>query len=171
MKIEKVGRDIKTIEQEDINKTEDTIDKLLNKLSSSHDILKLSKLTSNSDVITILKVDENNKNENENILSKYLLYNLYTNTNIIKKLTQFIEKELYSGLSTKDSNKVYIIKTFINVKYKSQDEQNKNSIPLRILSTKIDLPQVNNAWAILNNVIIKFYEQLFSNNVCQLLLW
>jgi hypothetical protein len=109
--IKKVGRNIETVEQ-NTDKVEDTIDRLLNKLSSSHDILKLSKLTSNDDIVTVLKTDKN-------ILSKYLLYNLYTNTDIIQKLTQFIENELYNKLSKTNTNKVYIVKTYINVKYKS----------------------------------------------------
>ena len=119
MEIKKVGRSIDTVEQ-DTDKIEDTIDKLLNKLSSSQDILKLSKLTSNSDIVTILKTDEN-------ILNKYLLYNLYTNTDLIQKLMKSLENELYDRLLKTNPNKVYIVKTYIKVKYQGQEE---NSLPL-----------------------------------------
>ena len=160
MEIKKVGRDTNTVKH-DTDKIEDTIDKLLNKLSSSQDILKLSKLTTNSDIVTVLQTDEN-------ILNKYLLYSLYTNTDIIQKLTKSLENGLYSRLSKTDSNKLYIIKTYINVKYRGQDE---NSTPLRIIDTNITIPQLENAKSIINDVIQKYYEQLVSGNVCQLLLW
>ena len=160
MEIKKVGRSIDTVEQ-DTDKIEDTIDKLLNKLSSSQDILKLSKLTSNSDIVTILKTDEN-------ILNKYLLYNLYTNTDLIQKLMKSLENELYDRLLKTNPNKVYIVKTYIKVKYQGQEE---NSLPLQITDTNITISQMENAISIINDVIVEFYKQLVSGNVCQLLLW
>jgi hypothetical protein len=142
MEIKKVGRSIDIVEQ-DTNKIEDTIDKLLNKLSDSQDILKLSKLSSNSDIVTVLKTDEN-------ILNKYLLYNLYTNSDLIQKLIKFLENELYSRLLKSNSGKVYIIKTHINVRYRGQDE---NSLPIQIKDTNITISQLENAKSIINDII------------------
>jgi len=78
------------------------------------------------------------------------LYSLYTNTDIIQKLTKSLENGLYSRLSKTDTNKLYIIKTYINVKYRGQDE---NSTPLRIIDTKITIPQLENTKSIINDVI------------------
>ncbi len=64
VEIKKVGRGTETVEH-NTDKVENTMNKLLNKLSNSQDILKLSQLTS-TDIITILNTDEN-------IFNKYLL--------------------------------------------------------------------------------------------------
>jgi hypothetical protein len=141
IEIKKVGRGTETVEHNP-DKIEDTVNKLLNNLSDSQDILKLSKLTSN-DIVTVLKTDEN-------ILNKYLLYNLYTNTDIIQKLIKSIENELYNKLLKSDPNKIYIVKTYINVKYRGQED---NSLPLQVKDTNITILQLENAKSIMNDLI------------------